>query len=96
MTNQNPVISRLEKLFAETFHLDVPSPQTDLLEQGILDSFQFVELLMQLEQDFGFKVDIESIDLDNLRTLEKIADLVVQSGGTLNHSAAGTTGDALA
>jgi len=37
-------------LFAESFHIEVPSSDTDLLESGLLDSFQFVELLAQLER----------------------------------------------
>lgn len=67
---------RLGILFAESFHLDVPSPDTDLLDSGILDSLQFVELLYQLERHFGLQLKIEEIDLDDLRSLARIARLV--------------------
>ena len=76
MTNDNPIIGRLGVLFTETFHIEIPSPDTDLLESGILDSFQFVELLLCLEQNFSLRIKIDDIDLEDLRTLARIAKLV--------------------
>ena len=70
------IVERLGVLFAQSFHIEVPAPDTDLLESGILDSFQFVELLAQLEQDFGLRLRIDDIELDDLRTLERIARMV--------------------
>jgi len=83
----NAIIERLGAVFAESFHIEIPSPDTDLLETGILDSFQFVELLMQLEQHFGLRIKIDDIDLDDLRTLARIARLVA-NGGAAGPSAA--------
>lgn len=88
MTDVNAIIKRLGALFVESFHIEVPSPDTDLLETGILDSLQFVELLIQLEQHFGLRIKIEDIDLDDLRTLARIARLVGANGGAVD--AAGT------
>ena len=70
------IVERLGALFAQSFHIEVPSPDTDLLESGILDSFQFVELLAQLEQHFGLRLRIDDIELDDLRTLARIARMV--------------------
>jgi acyl carrier protein len=70
------IVERLGALFAQSFHIEVPSPDTDLLESGILDSFQFVELLAQLEQHFGLRLRIDDLELDDLRTLERIARMV--------------------
>ena len=53
MTDTNAIIERLGAVFLETFHIKVPSADVDLLESGILDSFQTVELLSELEQRFG-------------------------------------------
>jgi len=72
----NTIIRRLGALFVESLHIEVPSADTDLFETGILDSLQLVELLVQLEQRFGFKIKIDDIDLDDLRTLTGIAGLV--------------------
>ena len=83
MTNAHSMIERLGALFVECFHIEVPSPDTDLLETGVLDSLQFVELLMQLEQRFGFRVKVEDLNLDDLRTLERIARLVAANDRTV-------------
>jgi len=72
----NTIVERLGALFAESFHIEVPSPDTDLLESGLLDSFQFVELLAQLERQFGLRLRIDDIELDDLRTLARIARMV--------------------
>jgi len=84
----NAVVERLRAVFVESFHIEVPSPDTDLLETGVLDSFQFVELLFQLEQRFGLRIKIDDIDLDDLRTLARIARLVAAKGGAAEASAA--------
>ncbi|HEX7810340.1 MAG TPA: phosphopantetheine-binding protein [Burkholderiales bacterium] len=76
MTNSDAIIGRLDALFTEKFHIEIPSPDTDLLESGILDSFQFVELLLCLEQNFSLRIKIDDIDLEDLRTLARIARLV--------------------
>ena len=70
------IVERLGALFAQSFHIEVPSPDTDLLESGILDSFQFVELLAQLEEHFGLRLRIDDIELEDLRTLTRIARMV--------------------
>jgi len=76
VTDTNAIIGRLGALFVESLHIEAPSADTDLFETGILDSLQLVELLLQLEQRFGFQIKIDDIDLDDLRTLARIARLV--------------------
>jgi acyl carrier protein len=82
LSETNPIIKRLDALFVESFGIEVPSPDADLLELGILNSLQFVELLLQLEEHFGLHVKLEDIDLDDLRTLSRIARLVAANGAT--------------
>jgi acyl carrier protein len=84
-------LERLGAVFVESFHIEVPSADTDLLESGILDSFQMVELLSELEQRFGFRINIEHIELDDLRTLSRIARLVAVNGATAEPLAARPT-----
>ena len=61
---------------AEKLFVDVESPDTDLFQQGILDSMSLVELLLQLEQTYGFTVSIMDLDTEHIRTIRKIAELV--------------------
>jgi D-alanine--poly(phosphoribitol) ligase subunit 2 len=73
---EEAICQRLGTLFSETFHVQVPAAEADLLATGLLDSLQLVELLLQLEQQFGVSISIEDIDLDDLRTLDRIARVV--------------------
>lgn len=90
MTHGNTITERLGMIFTETFHIEAPSPETDLLESGILDSFQFVELLLQLEQNFKLRIKIDDIDLEDLRTLARIARLVQANSETSGATAFAT------
>jgi D-alanine--poly(phosphoribitol) ligase subunit 2 len=76
LIDTNAIIRCLGTLFVDGLHIERPSADTDLFETGILDSLQLVELLLQLEQHFGFKLRLDDIDLDDLRTLARIARLV--------------------
>jgi acyl carrier protein len=76
LSEADALIARLSALFAETFHIEAPSANTDLLEDGLLDSLQLVELLAQLEQRFGIQIRIDEVELDDLRTLGRIARML--------------------
>ena len=61
-----------------------PSDQpfdTDLFETGVLDSLKFVELLVQLEQQFGTRVSLDDLELDNFRSIGQIAHFIVGRRG---------------
>jgi D-alanine--poly(phosphoribitol) ligase subunit 2 len=68
--------TEIQKLFAEKLSRPVSSPDEDLFEAGILDSMVLVELLLQLEQTFGLSISIADLDLDSIRTIRKIAEMV--------------------
>ena len=76
MTDTAVLENEISRLFTETLHLEVPSPETDLFEAGLVDSLSFVELLTQLEQRFGLKVGLEDLELDHFRTIARIAAYV--------------------
>lgn len=81
MITPEPMQEQINHLFRECFHIDVPAPDTDLFESGALDSLQIVELLLQLEQRFDLKLEIEELDLDDLRSIERIARLAARGQG---------------
>jgi len=60
-------------------HLEVPCADTDLLETGLLDSLQLVDLLLLIEEEFGRRISLEAIELDDLRSLTRLAELVCTS-----------------
>jgi acyl carrier protein len=75
-------VQRITRWFLEGLHLDIPSPETDLFETGVLDSLGFVELMLHLEQEFGVKLTLEEVELDNFRSVERIAAFLLNGGGT--------------
>ncbi len=81
MPNTSALTSQISALFAEKFRLQVPSPETDLIDTGFLDSLMFVEFLAQLEQEFGIQVSHDDLELDRFRTISLIARFVAAKDG---------------
>ena len=67
---------RITRLFATALNLDVPSADTDLFETGALDSLALVELLLQLEQEFGVTTAVEDLEVQNFSSIHRIAAFV--------------------
>ena len=55
---------RITRLFVEHLNVDIASFDTDLLNTGILDSLQFVELLLRLENEFGLTVSLDDLEIE--------------------------------
>jgi len=73
LPSSNPIRAELTTLFAEKLGLEVPSPESDLVENGLLDSLTLVDLLMHLEQRYDTRISLEDLELDNFRSIARIA-----------------------
>lgn len=51
--------------------------QTDMLEDGILDSLLLMDLIFQIEERYGVRLEGEHVSPMNFRTIAKIVDLVM-------------------
>ncbi len=80
MTEHAQLQQRLTDLFADTLNLEVPSVETDLVESGVLDSLTLIDLLLSLEQEFGVKISLEDVAIDNFRSISSITQFVAGSG----------------
>lgn len=58
---------------ADTAELE---PDMDLFENGLLDSFGVVQLLVKIEERFGVSLDIESFARADIATAELVAAVV--------------------
>jgi D-alanine--poly(phosphoribitol) ligase subunit 2 len=67
---------RIARIFPAALQLDPPDADSDLFDTGVLDSLAFVALLLRLEQDFGVAVAVDDLELDNFRTIARIAEFV--------------------
>lgn len=77
---QSRLETRVQRIFLEQMQFDVPSVEEDLFDSGVVDSLSFVELLVHLEEEFGRRIDIEELDLDDFRTVAKIARVLSPNG----------------
>ncbi len=79
MTNDTQSLeTRVVTLFSTALQIDVPTPQTDLLATGRLDSLGIVELVMQIEKTFGITVELEDLELDHFRSVDAIVRFVAR------------------
>lgn len=72
MRDRKSLQSSLLKLFADRLHVEVPSPDVDLVEIGVLDSLGFITLLTHIEEEFGVAVPIEDLDVEKFRSVARI------------------------
>jgi len=73
--------TQLFRIFQEQLDLVVPSADLDLFETGALDSLAFVKLLVELEKEFGIHVSLEDLELNNFRSIAKIAKFISDRQG---------------
>lgn len=66
-------------IFSEKLSITVASPTVDLLETGLVDSVTLVELLLELEQRFGVTLPLEALEIEDFRTITRIANLVTRT-----------------
>ena len=55
------------------------TPNTNLLEGGILDSLQIVNLISFLEEEFSVAIDMEEVVPENFESIQHIIELVDRS-----------------
>lgn len=54
--------------------------EVDFIEEGMLDSFDIVSLVDELESHFGIKIQGIDVIPENFSTLDKIESLLKKSG----------------
>lgn len=52
----------------------------DLIEEGMIDSFDMVSLVNELDTEFGISIDGVDILPENFASVEAIANLLIRSG----------------
>ena len=74
----NGATAELCRLLSEKLLIDVPTPETDLLSTGLLDSLGLIQLLTHIEESFGVRIALDEIEIEDLRSVSSIASLVVK------------------
>jgi methoxymalonate biosynthesis acyl carrier protein len=81
LRDRQTIENAVAEIFSQKLHVEVCSYDSDLFETGILDSLQLVELLFQLEQQFGVRISLDEIELENFRSIERITVVIVGQEG---------------
>ena len=76
MHEMNALEARIGRMFEERLGLSVPAPDTDLFRDGVLDSLSFVNLLVELEKEYGITVALEDLELDQFQSIHRIAGFI--------------------
>ncbi len=80
MTASDRIRRSLRTFFERTLNVVPASDDHDLLESGMLDSLGIVELVLYAEQEHGVILDLETLDLDDIRSIASITELVTAQG----------------
>jgi acyl carrier protein len=76
------VIARLTDLVRDQLGVDVPSPDTDLVAAGLLDSLALVTLIVGIEDTFGCRLPLDDFDIDRFRSVDAMAAFLAEAGVT--------------
>lgn len=77
MLDQSLIIRQLHALCLREFSTEIASPHDDLFATGVLDSMALVQLILKLEEGFGFMLRMEELEPESFRSLTSIAQLVM-------------------
>jgi acyl carrier protein len=66
---------RIDRIFRDSLAISMPSPETDLVAAGLLDSLSLVTLLVEVEREFGVQIPLD-LDIESLRTVARLAELL--------------------
>ena len=72
----NDIQEQIRGILREQASVEVPSLDYDLIDSGVMDSLTFVDMLFQIEQRFAVSLDIETLEIDDLRSVQRIGAVV--------------------
>lgn len=52
------------------------SDDVKLLDDGILDSFDIVNLVLEINEEFGVEIGVEDVTEENFETVDSICELI--------------------
>ena len=77
MTVPDPrVCARISGLIRQSLGVEVGSFDTDLIETGLIDSLGLISLLAEIEREFGFELPLDTLEVDDFRTVGSAATYV--------------------
>ena len=78
MQPREGLVDDIQSVLRDHLNVLVNSPDVDLLESGVVDSLGLVELILQLEKHFDVRLPTEALEIDDFRSMHRIADLITR------------------
>lgn len=78
MQRDRRLVGDIRAVLRDHLTVMVESPDVDLLETGLVDSIGLVELILQLEDRFGVSLPMDTLEIDDFRSINRIADLITR------------------
>jgi acyl carrier protein len=72
-------LERISNIFRDVLHVEVASPDTDLVGSGILDSLALIELLHELEVEFEIEIPLDGVEIETFLTVERMVGFVLEA-----------------
>jgi methoxymalonate biosynthesis acyl carrier protein len=72
------LVDDIRSVLRDDLNVLVDSPHVDLLESGLVDSVGLVELILQLEERFEVSLPMDTLEIDDFRSMQTIADLITR------------------
>ncbi|HEU4702447.1 MAG TPA: phosphopantetheine-binding protein [Conexibacter sp.] len=76
MTTRTTLVDQTSELIRDVLQVEVPSPDTDLVDEGLIDSLALVSLITEIELEFGVRLPLDEFDLARFRSAEQIAAVI--------------------
>lgn len=73
-------MAQISELIRDQLSIDVPTPDTDLVESGLLDSLALVMLITALEDAFACELPLDDFEIDHFRSVERIVEFLRSAG----------------
>jgi len=81
MQTLNGVERQLLTLVSKQVNVAIESAEMDLIEMGVIDSLALVDLLLQIEKEFGVQISLAELEIDDLRSVAGLARVIVKEKG---------------
>ncbi|MEO1998550.1 MAG: phosphopantetheine-binding protein [Planctomycetaceae bacterium] len=82
------------QIFADVIFIEVATPDVNLIDEGLLDSLVFVDLIMSLQERFQVELSIADLEFEQFQSVAHIARYMSQQlGANSAEVSSPTTGD---
>jgi acyl carrier protein len=76
---EQEAVTRIQRIFEDVLSLSPPDAQTDIIESALLDSLTLVTLLFEIEQEFSLEIPLETLEIDDFRSIASMARFLARA-----------------